>query len=39
LADLKKSPPLKPSGQINQNMTESIYRMSSIKIAHFVLIG
>jgi hypothetical protein len=39
LADLKKSPPLKPPGQIKQNMTGSIYGMSSMKIAHFVLIG
>jgi hypothetical protein len=36
LADLKKSSPLKPLGQMNRSMVGSIYGMSSIKIAHFV---
>jgi hypothetical protein len=31
--NFKKSPPLKPLGQINRNMTGSIYGMSSMKIA------
>jgi hypothetical protein len=34
----KKSSPLKPLGQMNRNMVGSIYRMSSLKIAHFVSI-
>ena len=38
LANFFKSP-LKPLGQINRNMAGSIYGMSSMKIAHFVLIG
>ena len=29
---------LKPLGQMNRNLVESIYGMSSIKMAHFVLI-
>ena len=36
MADLKKSSPLKPLGQINRNLVGSIYGRSSIKIAHFV---
>ena len=36
LADLNKSFPLKPLGQMNGNLVESIYGMSSMKIAHFV---
>jgi hypothetical protein len=36
LADLKKSSPLKPKGQMNCNLIGSIYGRSSIKIAHFV---
>jgi hypothetical protein len=36
LADLKKSSPLKPLGQMNRNLVGSIYGMSSMKIAHFV---
>jgi hypothetical protein len=39
LADLNKSFPLKPLGQMNGNLVESIYGMSSMKIAHFVPIG
>jgi hypothetical protein len=39
LADLKKSSPLKPFGQMNRNLVGSIYGRSSIKIAHFVPIG
>ena len=39
LADLKKSSPLKPLGQMNQNLVGIIYGMSSMKIAHFVPIG
>jgi hypothetical protein len=39
LADFKKSSPLKPLGQMNQNLVGSIYGRSSIKIAHFVPIG
>jgi hypothetical protein len=31
-----KSSPLKPLGQINQNLVESIYGRSSIKFAHFI---
>jgi hypothetical protein len=38
LADLKKSSPLKPPGQMNRNLIGSIYGRSSIKIAHFVSI-
>jgi predicted DNA-binding transcriptional regulator len=34
-----KSPPLKLLGQINRSMTGSIYGISSMKIAHIVLIG
>jgi hypothetical protein len=34
-----KSPPLKPLGQMNRNLLESIYEMSSMTIAHFVPIG
>ena len=30
---------LKPLGQMNRNLVGSIYGMSSMKIAHFVLIG
>ena len=36
LADLKKSSPLKPLGQMNRNLVGSIYGRFSIKIAHFV---
>jgi hypothetical protein len=36
LADFLKSSPLKPLGQMNRNLVESIYGRSSIKIAHFV---
>jgi hypothetical protein len=39
LANFKKSPPLKPLGQINLNLVGSIYGMSSMKIAQFVPIG
>jgi hypothetical protein len=39
LADLFKSSPLKPLGQMNWNLVGSIYGMSSMKIAHFVPIG
>jgi hypothetical protein len=35
----KKSSPLKPLGQMNQNLVGSIYGRSSINIAHFVPIG
>jgi hypothetical protein len=38
LADLKKSSPLKPLGQMNRSMIGSIYGRSSVKIAHIVLI-
>jgi hypothetical protein len=38
LADFFKSS-LKPLGQMNRNLVGSIYGRSSIKIAHFVLIG
>jgi hypothetical protein len=38
LTDFLKSSPLKPLGQVNQNMVGSIYSKSSIKIAHFVAI-
>jgi hypothetical protein len=33
---LKKYSPLKPLGQMNQNLVGIIYDMSSITIAHFV---
>jgi hypothetical protein len=33
------SSPLKPLGQMNRNSVGSIYGQSSIKSAHFVLIG
>ena len=36
LADLKKSSPLKPFGQMNRNLVGSIYGRSSLQIAHFV---
>jgi hypothetical protein len=36
LANFFKSSPLKPLGQMNQNLVGSIYGSSSIKIAHFV---
>jgi hypothetical protein len=36
LADLKKSSPLKPLGQMNRNLVGNIYGRSSIKNAHFV---
>jgi hypothetical protein len=39
LADLEKSSPLKPLGQMNQNFVGSIYGMSSMTIGHFVPIG
>jgi hypothetical protein len=39
LADLKKSSPLKPLGQMNRNLVGSFHGRSSIKIAHFVPIG
>ena len=39
LANLFKSPPLKPVGQINRNMAGSIHWMSSMKIPHFIPIG
>jgi hypothetical protein len=32
----KKSSPLKPLGQMNQNLVGSIYGRSSLKIAYFV---
>jgi hypothetical protein len=35
----KKSSPLKPLGQMNQNMVGSIYGRSSVKIANLVPIG
>jgi hypothetical protein len=38
LADIKKSAPLKPLGQMNRNLVGSIPGRSSINIAHFVLI-
>jgi hypothetical protein len=38
LADFKKSSPLKPLGQMNRNLVERIYGMSSMKNVHFVLI-
>jgi hypothetical protein len=38
LADLKKSSPLKPLGQMNRNLVGSIYGRSSLKSAHFVMI-
>ena len=36
MADLNKSSPQKPLGQMNRNLVGSIYGMSSIKIVHFV---
>ena len=39
LANFLKSSPLKPCGQMNQNLVGSIYGRSSIKIAHFDPIG
>jgi hypothetical protein len=36
LADLKKSSPLKPLGQMNQHLVGSIYGRFSLKIAYFV---
>jgi hypothetical protein len=36
---LKKSSPLKPLCQMNQNLVGNIYGRFSINIAHFVLIG
>jgi hypothetical protein len=30
---------MKPLGQMNRNLVGSIYGMSSMKIAHFVMIG
>jgi hypothetical protein len=39
LANLKKSSPLKPLGQMNRNLVGNIYGMSSMKIAHFVTNG
>jgi hypothetical protein len=36
LTDLKKSSPLKPLGQMNQNLVGSIYGRFSLKIAYFV---
>jgi hypothetical protein len=36
LADFWKYSPLKPLGQMNQNLVGSIYGSSSIKIALFV---
>ena len=36
LADFLKSSPLKPLGQMNQNLVGSIYGRSSVKIAHFI---
>jgi hypothetical protein len=36
LADLKKSSPPKPLGQMNGNFVGSIYEMSSINIAPFI---
>ena len=38
LADLKKSSPPKPLGQMNRNLVISIYGRSSVKIAQFALI-
>jgi hypothetical protein len=38
LADLKKSSPMKPHGQMNRNLVGSIYGRSSLKITYFVLI-
>jgi hypothetical protein len=35
LADLKKSSPLKPLGQMNRNLVGSTYGRSSLKIAYF----
>jgi hypothetical protein len=38
LADLKKSSPLKPLGQMYQNLVGSIYGSSSLNITYFILI-
>ena len=38
LAEILNSSPLKPFGQMNQNLVGSIYGRFSVKIAHFVLI-
>jgi hypothetical protein len=38
LADFKNSSPLKPLGQMNQNLVGNIYGRSSVNNAHFVLI-
>jgi hypothetical protein len=38
LADLKKSSPLKPLCQMNQNLVGSIYGRASGKFVHFVTI-
>jgi hypothetical protein len=38
LADLKKSSPLEPFGQMNRNLVGSIYGRASLKSAHFVMI-
>jgi hypothetical protein len=35
LAEIKKSSPLKPLGQMNRNIVGSIYGRSSLKIAYF----
>jgi hypothetical protein len=35
----KKSSPQKPLGQINRSLVGSSHGMSSLNIAHFVLIG
>jgi hypothetical protein len=39
MGDFLKSSLPKPLGQINRNLVGSIYRRSSIKIAHFIPIG
>jgi hypothetical protein len=39
LADFFLFSPLKPLGQMNRSLVGSIYGMSSMKIAHFILIG
>jgi hypothetical protein len=36
MADFLDSSPLKPFGQMNQNLVGSIYGKSSVTIAHFV---
>jgi hypothetical protein len=38
LADLNKSSPPKPLGQMNRNLVGSIYGRSSLKSVHFVMI-